>query len=111
MSLSINLSKSLRIGNIFQFAFVVILLLLSVDSSAQKLTTIRGKVFDAKTKQALPFVDVVLKGTYVGVSTDLDGQYLIQTRNPSDTVQVSFIGYHTIEQKISTVPITCVRTT
>jgi len=68
--------------------------------NAQDQTIIRGRVLDAKTKQPLPFVDVVLKGTYVGVSTDLDGQYFIQTRNPSDTIQVSFIGYKTLEERI-----------
>lgn len=67
---------------------------------SQEQTIIKGRVLDAKTKKPLPFVDVTLKGTYVGVSTDLDGQYLIQTRNPSDTIQVSFIGYKTIEEQI-----------
>jgi len=78
-----------------------ILLLLFVNNiTAQKLTTIKGKVFDAKTKEPLAFVDVILKGTYVGVSTDLDGQYLIQTKNPSDTIQVAYLGYKTLELPI-----------
>lgn len=63
--------------------------------SAQKVTRIRGKVFDAQTGEALPFVDVGLKGTNVGVSTDLDGNYNIETRFPSDTVFASFLGYET----------------
>ncbi len=87
---------------LYKFVFSCLLIMLSSMSFGQKLTTIKGRVFDAKTKQALPFVDVILKGTYVGVSTDLDGQYLIQTRNPSDTIQVSFIGYSTLEREIST---------
>lgn len=78
----------------------LLFVLLAGMSFGQKLTTIKGKVYDARTKQPLPFVDVVLKGTYVGVSTDLDGQYLIQTKNPSDTLQVSFIGYKTVEKKV-----------
>ena len=45
-------------------------LLFVTSLSAQKVTRIRGKVFDAKTGEALPFVDVGLKGTNVGVSTD-----------------------------------------
>lgn len=85
-----------------KFFIYLFLLLFSVIGQSQKLTTIKGKVYDARTKEPLPFVDVLLKGTYVGVSTDLDGQYLIKTKNPSDTIQVSFIGYKTIEKKIST---------
>jgi len=70
-------------------------LLFVCSLSAQKVTKIRGKVFDAQTGEALPFVDVGLVGTNVGVSTDLDGKYNIQTRFPSDTVFASFLGYET----------------
>ncbi len=70
------------------------------QSYGQKLTTVVGKVFDAKTKKPLPFVDLVFKGTYVGASTDLDGQFLIKTRFPSDTLTASFIGYKTADQQI-----------
>jgi len=70
-------------------------LLFVCSLSAQKVTRIRGKVFDAQTGEALPFVDVGLKGTNVGVSTDLDGYYNIETRFPSDTVFASFLGYET----------------
>ena len=66
----------------------------------QKATTVIGKVFDARTKEPLPFVDVVLKGTYVGASTDLDGRYEIKTKFASDTIMVSFLGYKTQEQPI-----------
>lgn len=70
-------------------------LLFVTSLSAQKVTRIRGKVIDAQTGEALPFVDVGLKGTNVGVSTDLDGRYNIETRFPSDTVFATFLGYET----------------
>lgn len=73
--------------------FTAILFVTSL--SAQKVTKIRGKVFDAQTGEALPFVDVGLKGTNIGVSTDLDGYYNIETRFASDTVFASFLGYET----------------
>ncbi|MBT8231162.1 MAG: DUF5686 and carboxypeptidase regulatory-like domain-containing protein, partial [Bacteroidia bacterium] len=85
---------------ILKYAFFLLLFSYANTITAQKLTTIKGRVFDAKTKQPLPFVDVTLKGTYIGVSTDLDGQYLIQTRNPSDTIECSFLSYKTISQRI-----------
>ena len=83
-----------------KIALLFIVLFSINDLSAQKLTTIKGKVIDAKTKLPLAFVDVILKGTYVGVSTDLDGQFIIQTKNPSDTIQVAYLGYKTIERPI-----------
>ena len=87
------------LNGIAKALFTLALLLIVGSAFGQKLTTIKGRVFDAKTKQPLPFVDVILKGTYVGESTDLDGQYLIQTKNPSDSIQVSFIGYKSIERR------------
>jgi len=84
--------------------FFAIISFVSISTlvNAQKLTVIKGRVIDAKTKQPLPFVDITLKGTYVGASTDLEGRYEIKTKNPSDTIQCSFIGYKTIYERIST---------
>ena len=84
-----------------KFLIIAAAILFVVNLSAQDVTRIRGKVFDAKTGEALPFVDVGLKGTNVGVSTDLDGYYNIETRFPSDTVFASFIGYETVYKKIT----------
>lgn len=75
---------------------LLVLLLISVHLGGQDITRIRGTVVDAGTGEPLPFVDVGLKGTNVGVSTDLDGYYNIETRFPSDTVFAAFIGYETV---------------
>jgi len=83
------------------FLIVAVTLFSAFNLFAQDVTRIRGKVFDAKTGESLPFVDVGLKGTNVGVSTDFDGYYNIETRFPSDTVFAAFIGYETIYQKIT----------
>ena len=62
----------------------------------QNITKIKGRVFDAQTKEPMPFVDLILKDTYVGASTDLDGRYEIETKNPSDTLECNFIGYKAV---------------
>jgi len=81
---------------ISRFALVTILSTICFSSlNSQDQTVVRGKVYDAKTKQPLPFVDVTFKGTYVGASTDLDGEYKIKTKNPSDTLMATFVGYKT----------------
>ena len=78
---------------IISLATFVLILSGTLSLTAQDQTVVVGHVYDAKTKEALPFVDVTFKGTYVGASTDLDGQYKIKTRNPSDTIMASFVGY------------------
>ena len=43
-------------------------------------TTINGTVVDEETNQPLPGVNIVVKGTYTGVSADFDGNFTITTK-------------------------------
>ncbi len=56
-------------------------------------TIVQGKVIDANSGDAIPFVNVVFKGTSVGATTDFDGKFLIRTNNPTDSLQATYIGY------------------
>jgi len=56
-------------------------------------TIVKGKVTDVNSGDPIPFANVVFKGTSVGTTTDFDGNYLIRTNNPTDTLQVSYVGY------------------
>jgi len=56
-------------------------------------TKIRGRIIDSETKQPLPFVNIAFKGTTIGTTSDFDGQYFLETRNPSDSLYISFVGY------------------
>ncbi|HFA48469.1 MAG TPA: carboxypeptidase-like regulatory domain-containing protein [Bacteroidetes bacterium] len=60
---------------------------------SQKMTSVKGVVTDAETKETLPFVNVAFIGTTAGTTTDLDGSYSISTRWASDSLKVSFVGY------------------
>lgn len=70
---------------------LAIFLLLAGRSLAQY--TIKGKVFDAKTKEPVPFANVVLKGSSVGASTDFDGNFSITTDKTGDSLIASYIGF------------------
>ncbi len=50
---------------------------------------------DADTKEPLPFVNIAFLGTTIGVTTEMDGTYLIESKWASDNLQVSFVGYET----------------
>lgn len=71
---------------------VILLLLLWNCVSAQN-TRVRGKVTDAKTGEILPLVNVFFKGTTVGMTTDFEGEYFIETREEVTELQASFVGY------------------
>ena len=77
----------------FLFFFTPIFLL------AQSSGVFTGKVIESKSGEALPGVNVMVKGTYYGTATDLDGRFIIKNINPgSYDVEVSMIGYKVILQ-------------
>jgi TonB-dependent starch-binding outer membrane protein SusC len=67
------------------------LVILSGYVSAQ--ITVKGKVTDATTGEALPGVSVVVTGTTTGVATNLDGEYTLKVPSASSQISFSFIGY------------------
>lgn len=83
-----------------------VLLLFSLSSQGQYI--FKGKVTDAETGDPIAFANVILKGTSVGITTDFEGNYLIESNSKSDTLQVSYLGYVTqrkplIDQKEQTI--------
>lgn len=68
----------------------------------QSAGTIQGKVTDAATGDALPGATVYLRGTSLGASTDLDGNFSVSgIPHGSYTVRVSYVGYRTLNVKIA----------
>jgi TonB-linked SusC/RagA family outer membrane protein len=67
------------------------LLMLPLSVLAQN--TVDGVVVDSKTKQPLPGVNVIVKGTQMGTSTDFDGKFKLSKLKDGDVLLVSFIGY------------------
>jgi len=59
---------------------------------------ISGVVRDARTKEPLPGVNVVVQGTALGASSDVSGRYVILNVPPGrHNVAASFIGYRRYE--------------
>jgi TonB-dependent starch-binding outer membrane protein SusC len=63
----------------------------------QQQITVYGKVSDAGTLEAMPGVNIVLKGTSVGAITNVEGKYSISVTDRNATLVFSFIGYVTME--------------
>lgn len=60
-----------------------------------RLEAITGTVTDAETGATLPGVNILVKGTTTGASTNADGQYSLNVESLQDTLVFSFIGYQT----------------
>lgn len=81
-------------------AFITLLLLAVIPQLVlgQSAGKISGKVTDDKTGEALPGATVFLKGTSMGASTGLNGNYAILSVPPgSYTMRVSYVGYRNRE--------------
>ncbi len=62
--------------------------------------TIRGKVTDAEDGSPLPGVNVLVRNSSVGTTTDFEGMYEISVPDDVTSLSFSFIGYKTIEVSI-----------
>jgi Ca-activated chloride channel homolog len=80
--------------------WIIAALLISVGFTQPESRTITGKVTSAVDGGAMPGVNVVVKGTNNGSTTDAAGKYSITTSTRGGALVFSFIGYQTKEVKI-----------
>lgn len=79
----------IRFSKLISITFFIVFL----NSAYGQQTTIRGRVKEALTGTPIPFANVIFKGTTSGTTTDFDGYYQIITTTPSDSIEVSYIGF------------------
>ena len=76
------------------------LVVITLKDELQQLT-VTGRVTDTSTGEALPGVSIVVKGTAIGINSDLNGDYSINIPSSNATLVFSFIGYITQETVVS----------
>jgi hypothetical protein len=76
----------------------------SVQSQAlvEKQNEVSGRIFDAKDGSALPGVTVMIKGSRIGTSTDVNGDFALKLPNNASAIQMNYVGYEPKEMPIST---------
>jgi hypothetical protein len=80
---------------ILSWLLVVILLSKCLFGFSQTIyiTSISGRVIDAKTRTPIPFASAILENTTVGTVTDDKGMYSILTGKTAYKITFSFLGY------------------
>lgn len=82
----------MRIKPILLFIFLFV----SVVVFAQN-GTIKGRVYNAKNNTPLPFTSLIVSGTNIGVSSDLDGNFLFTGLKPGYVkLEASAIGFERV---------------
>ena len=77
----------------------VLLTILSVFTSAQRIGTLRGRIFNANDNKTLPGANVWVEvnGSKVGASSDVEGFFTIKPLNPGVyTLHISFMGFEDV---------------
>ena len=78
---------------ILKFCFLTTLLLLSVEAFSQN-GSIKGKIIDVNTNEAIIGANVIISGTSKGTSSDIEGNFEISGLEPGFySVTASFLGY------------------
>ncbi|HJP64098.1 MAG TPA: DUF5686 family protein, partial [Mucilaginibacter sp.] len=77
----------------------ILLACLSFAAGAQN-TIVTGRITDAQTNQPLPFVSVSFPGTSIGVNSDNNGKYRLESGKPYTQLKFSFVGYKSVIRTI-----------
>ena len=79
---------------------VLCLLLLICPMLVQAQRIVSGKVTDSETGDNLPGVNIIVKGTNGGTTTDSNGSYQLNVPDENATLVFSFIGYVSTESVV-----------
>lgn len=76
------------------------LLVLSNIHLLSQVTTVTGFVKDSATMDVLPLSNIYFKGTTIGVYSEFDGSFKLETSEKVDTIVIKQIGYKDFEHSI-----------
>jgi TonB-linked SusC/RagA family outer membrane protein len=77
--------------------FLGMLLGLCVSTAWTQTRTVTGKVTSQEDGTTMPGVNIILKGTQKGTSTNASGNYTIEVSGANPTLVFSFVGYDALE--------------
>ena len=87
-----KMSKKLDLGKIF-----FLILLLPLSAMTAMAGTIKGTITDKQTKEPLTGATVQISGSTLGVIADIDGNYTLDVKNGTYTIEIRYIGYKNIQ--------------
>jgi len=91
------MQKNLFMKHLFSLSIVFLFAL----SSYAQTGTVKGFVYDKESGEPIIFTNVILKGTSIGIQTDVNGYYSITQITPGNYVlSVSNLTYEKYEKEI-----------
>ncbi len=81
--------------------FTILLTFCSITTTFAQKATIRGKISDAGDEKGIPFSNVTIPGTTIGVASDIDGNYELKIDPGTYNLSVTAIGYETVSKSVT----------
>lgn len=75
-----------------RYFFTTLLIIFSIFIQAQG-HRVAGRVIDADSRVALPFVNIVINDGSRGGTTDIDGKFSLKSNEPVQILKLSYVGY------------------
>lgn len=91
--------KTTKYKLVLHTLFLTMCLFLFGSMQAQT-TKVSGKIVDAISREPLPFVNIIFKGTTVGATSDVEGNYTLSTTLKVDSMVISYVGYNKVTRAI-----------
>ena len=67
--------------------------LFTTNCFSQDSFSVTGRVIDSKTRESLAFVNIVINSSNNGGTTDIDGKFNLRSKQPVQTLTLSYVGY------------------
>lgn len=84
--------------------YKLLLALIFLNTTASAIfsqTIVSGVVKDSTSDAPLPFSTIILKGTTIGTTTDLNGEYRMTLSPGAYTLVASYMGYESMEKEVT----------
>lgn len=81
---------------------LLLLLSRSIQAQATRDVLIKGKVVAAETNEGIPGVNVIIKNSQQGTTTQADGTFSLNVPKRPSILLISYIGYQTQEVTVNT---------
>lgn len=91
-----NNSFSVWLKKLPDLPLLLLVCLFGLSSWSQSIS-VKGTITDSDTSQPIPGVNIMVKGSTTGITSDFDGNYEIKVPSKESILEFSFIGYATQE--------------
>lgn len=97
------LLKLLQCGLFITWATISIFVIMGLTEAHAQGFLLKGSVVDASTGEPLPAANIIIKDSYTGTISNLDGLFELRVQQLPVTITIRYIGYFSQELRVDTI--------